>query len=346
MKKHLPLFIATAAGLAVAPVMAAPTQEELTGSYWVGGIVDYFKADDSDDEGELGDGTGLGLNFGHRFSESWGGRVRYEYLDINRHDGEVSKHGAAYGFDALYFPTPEAYFAIGPRRVDLIKDRTALNLGMGYSFFLGRNWSITPEVNWMAGAYTNLSAGIGLNYHFGLSEPVKAAEPAPVVAAPVVVEAPKDSDGDGVYDDKDQCPGTPKGDKVDENGCTIFAEQVRTIRLNVLFANDSSAIPEDSYSDIAQVADFMKRYPHVDVVIEGHTSAPGSDSYNMKLSEARAQAVATALTTRYQIASERVKAVGYGETRLLDKANSAEAHKVNRRVVAVISVSERYRLKK
>jgi len=32
---------------------------------------------------------------------------------------------------------------------------------------------------------------------------------------------PKDSDGDGVTDDKDKCPGTPKGDKVDANGCTL-----------------------------------------------------------------------------------------------------------------------------
>ncbi len=32
---------------------------------------------------------------------------------------------------------------------------------------------------------------------------------------------PKDSDGDGVMDDKDQCPGTPPGDKVDEKGCSL-----------------------------------------------------------------------------------------------------------------------------
>jgi len=36
--------------------------------------------------------------------------------------------------------------------------------------------------------------------------------------------APKDSDGDGVPDDKDQCPGTPAGAPVDANGCPLYSD--------------------------------------------------------------------------------------------------------------------------
>jgi len=50
-------------------------------------------------------------------------------------------------------------------------------------------------------------------------EPV-VAKPAPVVAAP----ASKDSDGDGVPDDKDRCPGTPAGARVDAQGCELDSD--------------------------------------------------------------------------------------------------------------------------
>lgn len=350
MKKHLPMMIAAAAGLVAANALAAPTAEQLAGSFSVNGFVDYVKANDdlSDAEGGLGDGTGLGLNLGYRFTEFLGVRARYEYLDINRHNGYKRAFGDVYGADLMLFPTAEAYFALGARQIEWndADSETKANLGLGYNFFLNKNMSIVPEVNFLVGDdNTHLTTGLGFTYHFGVKEPAKA-EPAPVVAAAVVAEAPKDSDGDGVYDDKDQCPDTPAGDKVDENGCTIFVEKTKTVRLEVLFANDSAVIPANSYGDIAKVGEFMQTYPHVDVTIEGHTSAPGSDKHNMKLSQARADAVAAALTSRYGIDSQRVKAIGYGETRLLDKANTAEAHKINRRVQAVLEVSERYSVKK
>lgn len=348
MKKHLPMMIAAAAGLVAANALAAPTAEQLAGSFNVNGFVDYVKAGDDTEVGGLGDGTGLGADLGYRFNELIGVRARYEYLDINRHDGADRAFGDMYGVDLLYYPLDNIYFAVGARQLEL-DDRDsegAANLGVGFNYFFTKNISVSPEVNFLLGEDNrHLTTGVGLNYHFGVKEPAKA-EPAPVVAAAVVAEAPKDSDGDGVYDDKDQCPDTPAGDKVDENGCTIFAEKTKTVRLEVLFANDSAVIPANSYGDIAKVGEFMQTYPHVDVTIEGHTSAPGSDKHNMKLSQARADAVATALTSRYGIDSQRVKAIGYGETRLLDKANTAEAHKINRRVQAVLEVSERYSVKK
>jgi OOP family OmpA-OmpF porin len=51
--------------------------------------------------------------------------------------------------------------------------------------------------------------------------PVPAAEPAPVAA---VAPAPMDSDQDGVPDNLDQCPDTPKGVKVDAKGCPLDSD--------------------------------------------------------------------------------------------------------------------------
>jgi len=57
--------------------------------------------------------------------------------------------------------------------------------------------------------------GFGLQYLFG------APTAAPVAVAP---PPPADSDGDGVTDDKDRCPGTPAGAKVDSNGCEFDSD--------------------------------------------------------------------------------------------------------------------------
>ena len=48
---------------------------------------------------------------------------------------------------------------------------------------------------------------------------------APVEAKPAAAPKPADSDGDGVTDDKDRCPNTVKGAKVDANGCELDGDK-------------------------------------------------------------------------------------------------------------------------
>lgn len=66
------------------------------------------------------------------------------------------------------------------------------------------------------------------------------------------------------------------------------------------------------------------------ILLGGHTDAKGSDSYNQKLSERRAQAVKQYLVAKFRIPEQNLVTVGYGEEQLKNKAdpNSAE----NRRV--------------
>ena len=64
--------------------------------------------------------------------------------------------------------------------------------------------------------------------------------------------------------------------------------------------------------------------------MEGHTDTKGSEEYNQRLSERRAQAVANALTQR-GVDPQRIETVGYGETQPISSTDA-----MNRRVEVVI----------
>ena len=155
-----------------------------------------------------------------------------------------------------------------------------------------------------------------------------------------------DQDKDGVMDSRDNCANTPMEDKVDANGCSIFNEEEVSTNIRVLFGNNSSVISNPSDAQFQEFADFMKRFPATDTVIEGHASAPGDADYNMMLSKKRAQAVRTLLINDYGIKAERITAIGFGETQLLDTSNTAAANKVNRRITAKVTASKRVKAQK
>lgn len=146
----------------------------------------------------------------------------------------------------------------------------------------------------------------------------------------------KDSDNDGVVDSKDMCPDTPAGVKVDAKGCTVFDEETVEITLRVLFDNESAVVKMPKDPEIAEFAEFMKQYPSTTAVIEGHTSAPGTEAYNMDLSKRRAANFKEVMVDMYGIEGSRLETIGYGETQLLDKGKNAEAHRVNRRISVTV----------
>lgn len=146
----------------------------------------------------------------------------------------------------------------------------------------------------------------------------------------------KDSDNDGVVDSKDMCPDTPTGVKVDAKGCTVFDEETVEITLRVLFDNESAVVKMPKDPEISEFAEFMKQYPSTTAVIEGHTSAPGSEAYNMDLSKRRAANFKEVMVDMYGIEGSRLETIGYGETQLLDNGKNAEAHRVNRRISVTV----------
>jgi outer membrane protein OmpA-like peptidoglycan-associated protein len=172
---------------------------------------------------------------------------------------------------------------------------------------------------------------IGLGWTFPRhEEEVVAPPPAPAprpVPAPVAAKCP-DADGDGVCDASDACPGTPPGTKVGPAGCDCEF----TMRLG--FAFDSAEL---SGADKVLLDDLAARLndPRLGFVggeVVGHTDDVGDATYNMGLSERRAQAVAAYLQGKGVKLSDRFAVRGMGETKPLGDNATEEGRAQNRRV--------------
>jgi OOP family OmpA-OmpF porin len=140
---------------------------------------------------------------------------------------------------------------------------------------------------------------------------------------------PPDSDGDGVIDARDACPDTPRGLKVDERGCAVTAAKV--VLRNVNFDFDKATLTPESQVILDGVARGLKGQPTMQVLIEGHTDSKGSDSYNLRLSRARANSVRSYLITQ-GVEGSRLTAQGFGETQPVASNTSEEGRAENRRV--------------
>ncbi|WP_305042709.1 OmpA family protein [Geoalkalibacter sp.] len=158
--------------------------------------------------------------------------------------------------------------------------------------------------------------------------PKAVAAPAPAPAVAII-----DSDGDGVPDHLDQCPDTPRGVIVDERGCPI------ELKLHIEFDFDKADIRPRHKADIDRAAAFIRQYPQVPyILIAGHTDSIGTDAYNQKLSERRANAVRDALIKQHGIDAKRLVARGYGESQPIATNDTPEGRQHNRRVELICCV--------
>ncbi len=194
--------------------------------------------------------------------------------------------------------------------------------------------------------FNDVIAGIGLQL------PLSAKMPPPPPPEPAaVVDVAKDSDGDGVPDDRDQCPGTPAGTAVDDKGCPLppppppckapaAGERISLagcatgdviVLRGVNFEFDKSKLTANAKTILDNVGDELKAYPSIKVEVAGHTDAKGSDEYNQKLSESRAASV-MAYLVKLGIADERLTTVGYGEAQPIADNDTDEGRELNRRV--------------
>ena len=108
------------------------------------------------------------------------------------------------------------------------------------------------------------------------------------------------------------------------------------IELEVLFDNDKAIVKPEYYEKVQTVADFMNQYSNTSVTIEGHTDSNASARYNQQLSERRANAIKHILVTKFDIAEDRLSAIGYGEQHPRATNETAAGRQLNRRVIAVI----------
>lgn len=133
-----------------------------------------------------------------------------------------------------------------------------------------------------------------------------------------------DDDGDGVLNSRDRCPDTPKGVKVNEDGCWVST--------GVLFDFDKATLKAQYKEELNDTKRVFDMNPDLEVTVEGHTDSVGSDAYNQKLSERRANAVVKYLVNTVGIEAGKLSAVGYGESRPVASNDTDEGRAKNRRV--------------
>lgn len=333
-----------------------PSAESLVGNHYVGGHGMYIRTDNdrlftTNVNSSIDQGSGVGGEFGYRISPFYEARLSFTKLNIDaENDVYDIASGSSTAFELLYFPHKKnMYVVAGADFLDIKNSNLSADLGLGYRHYLSENTALYFEGKshyQFDNDYVDFSSKVGFVYYFGTkSAPIKRKKPSQSKAiqevSTVAAVSQKDTDLDGVLDSNDNCPNTPKNDKVDAQGCTIFTEQQESIHLLVNFDNDKSNVKESYLAEIAKVATFMENYPHTKLTINGHTSSQGDEAYNQQLSEKRAQAIVQVLIENFDIAQSRLNAVGHGEGQLLNEANTSSAHAENRRINATIQASKK-----
>lgn len=100
---------------------------------------------------------------------------------------------------------------------------------------------------------------------------------------------------------------------------------------DVVFETGKADLKPGAAERLRPLAQYLSANPDVKVRVDGHTDAQGSDSYNQDLSERRAQAIRTAISSM-GVDPARVQAVGHGESAPLADNKTATGRQQNRRV--------------
>lgn len=228
--------IATCAVLLQAGAALADNRAEtITFAPYVGGYTFQSKQ-------HLETGPAFGFRFGYNLTDNWALEAVVDYVKTEPTANKDNIGMLRYGGDILYNFMPKSslvpYLAAGVGGVNFsgagMPDytRAIFNYGGGVKWFIKDDFALRADVrglNYSYGeVYTNVEYTLGLHIAVGAPKPApKPVEPVQEAvvakAAPVVV--PVDSDGDGVIDDLDKCPGTPADVKVDAAGCPLDSDK-------------------------------------------------------------------------------------------------------------------------
>ncbi|MCD6596022.1 OmpA family protein [bacterium] len=162
----------------------------------------------------------------------------------------------------------------------------------------------------------------------------------------ISIPKPSDEDGDGVWDEFDECPHTPFGTIVDERGCP-YKKPVKPkqfyverdlknkgafVTNEIHFEFNSDKINSNSYYLLNKIGEVLEKHPDWQLEISGHTDSIGTEKYNQKLSERRAKSVRKYLLENFDIFARNLTAKGYGESEPIEDNETIEGRAKNRRV--------------
>lgn len=348
--------IRTCTGLACALILTATSGHaaDETGKWYLNPQYGYTWLDDAR---STDDDYHWALGIGKHLSEHWSLELNglMGDFDVPLVNGELDQQ--AFSLDALIVfarassVSPYITFGAGYIEHDYgsgIKfDGPLAQAGLGLMIDVGQNaaktfvFQLRPEAkvryDWadtpLHDDFHDYLVNLGFAFNFG---PPPYQPPPPVVAPPPPPPPPPppaDSDGDGVLDNVDQCPGTPRGTAVDAVGCP----RKGSVTLHgVTFEFNSATLTPASRPILDEVAADLKKHPRLKVELQGHTDSVGADAYNLKLSQRRADSVMEYLQSQ-GVSSSQLTAKGYGETQPIADNKLEGGRAENRRVVMSVT---------
>lgn len=309
--------IALAAALVCAS--GATIAQEINPSWYIQPSVNHVKPDA--DFGVDDRDTGGGLKFGKAVHQNWD--IQFGASQTRFEQGRNEYRQTLLGVDALLMLSRERFrpfvlFGIGAER-DKVENRVAgrfvgknspyATVGLGFQASLTPQWSLQADLRTVRGFLrddeefgfkrsNNKMLTVGLNYAF--NPPPAPPAPAPVVEAPPPAPAP-------VEPPPPPPPPAPRFQKV-------------TLEATKLFAFDKAEVitPAPKLDEIAAALQADTSVTNVEVT--GYTDRLGSESYNQKLSERRANAVREYLVGK-GIDGNRLRAVGKGKANPIVECN-------------------------
>lgn len=172
-----------------------------------------------------------------------------------------------------------------------------------------------------------------------------------------------DSDGDGVPDKNDRCPNTPKGYKVDTFGCPLDSDrdgipdsedlcpdkagiselkgcpmdtkyiigEYNLLMTPIYFDFDSYKLKQEGINSLDKIANALSNKNQFGVQLDGYCDFMGTEEYNLKLSEKRANSAKSYLINK-GITENRIRLMYYGEANPASDNKTAAGRALNRRV--------------
>ncbi|MBT9099526.1 OmpA family protein [Methylovulum psychrotolerans] len=348
MLKHNTLTIAILTGLGFLP-LANAADEFLDKRWYIAPFGSFVRTEGGHN---TADGWGGGLGIGKTLNEHFNVEVKgfYQafgsYKPSGHYIGDWQLGGGT--VDAQYFFNrnkfaPYTVVGLGAMMRHLPSGSEAkgfiAELGAGFTYEVSDNFLLRSDVRYRYNNNPSASSSSGLDqFHdvvvnFGFVIPLGAKPTQIAQVAPPIVSAPPvpdcrtlDADGDGVNNCQDSCPNTPASSKVDDAGCPI-----RLILKNEHFNFDSAELTFKARQLLDEVATSLNLYPQKNAIeVQGHASSEGSDTHNMKLSQRRAESVVSYLKGKG--VSNKLRAIGFGESRPVADNSTEGGRSANRRV--------------
>jgi len=216
------------------------------------------------------------------------------------------------------------------------------HLGLGVEYKLTPNWSVAGEWTNNSGKsgatkLDNDNFTLGINYYFDKPSVAPVAPvAAPVVATVAVKEEPKAAPAPE--------PAPVSAPVPNETWKTLLENKPVCIE-GTNFEFDSAKLRSREIKKLDEVVTFAEKYQDAQLESSGHTCSIGTEAYNQKLSERRAESVKAYLVKK-GIAAQRIVTVGYGESKPMADNKTRDGRELNRRVevCTVLKVEKKVRV--